>query len=66
MTQLRAYNEKRKEEEKVENAKRDLLIKQIREFERQPKERTKGYDISECQGWGLLEEMSVLELRERL
>ncbi len=58
--------EKKKEEEEVERKKREELIRLIRELERQPKKRTKGYDPTETMGLGLLEEMSMVELRERL
>ena len=56
----------RKEEEALEKAKRDELIAQIRELERQPISRTKGFDPNEIMGFGLLEEMSLAQLRERL
>lgn len=58
--------EMRREEEKVEKRKRDEIIRQIRELERQPRERMKGYDPTETAGTGLLNEMSIVELRERL
>ena len=56
----------RKEEEAIEQARRDELINQIRELERQPISRTKGFDPNEIMGFGLLEEMSLAQLRERL
>ena len=56
----------RKEEEIIEQAKRDELINQIRELERQPISRVKGFDPNEIMGFGLLEEMSLAQLRERL
>jgi preprotein translocase subunit Sec63 len=42
------------------------LIRQIRELEKIPIVRTKGFDPTETMGFGLLNEMSVAELRERL
>ena len=56
----------RKEEEVQEQARRDELIREIRDLERQPISRTKGFDPNEIMGFGLLEEMSLAQLRERL
>ncbi len=50
----------------MERKKREELIRQIRELERIPIVRTKGFDPTETSGVGLLEEMSIAELRERL
>ena len=49
-----------------ELAKKAELIRQIRELEKIPIQRTKGFDPTEAGGHGLMEEMSVAELRERL
>lgn len=46
--------------------KKQELIMQIRELEKIPIIRTKGFDPTEAGGFGLLEEMSIAELRERL
>jgi hypothetical protein len=46
--------------------KKHELIMQIRELEKIPIVRTKGFDPTEAGGFGLLEEMSIAELRERL
>ena len=46
--------------------RRDDLIRQIRELEKIPVKRVTGYDPSETPGYGLLEEMSIIELKERL
>ena len=58
--------QRRKEEEEIEQRRREELIRQIRELERIPIVRTKGFDPTETGGYGLLDEMSVAELRERL
>ena len=42
------------------------MIRQIRELEKIPIVRTKGFDPTETAGYGLLEEMSIAELRERI
>lgn len=57
---------RRKEEEIIENAKRDELIRQIREIQKQPVARNKGFDPTEVMGFGLLEEMSLAQLWEKL
>lgn len=57
---------RRKEESLIEQARRDELIREIRELESQPVCRFKGYDPTEIVGYGLLEEMSYAQLKERL
>ena len=55
-----------KQEEKILRDRRDDLIRQIRELEKLPVKRISGFDPSETPGYGLLEEMSIIELKERL
>jgi hypothetical protein len=59
--------ETRKAEElRVEQVRRDDLIRQIRAVERVPKVKVTMFDPTESAGQGLLEEMSLVELRERM
>ena len=57
---------KRQDEEAADLAKKAELIRQIRELEKIPIQRTKGFDPTEAGGHGLMEEMSIAELRERI
>ena len=64
--ELREAAKRRQDELAAEQAKRTELIRQIRELEKIPIQRTKGFDPTEAGGHGLMEEMSIAELRERL
>lgn len=57
---------RKKDEEEYEHRRKQELIRQIRELEKIPIVRTKGFDPTEAGGHGLLEEMSIAELRERI
>ena len=57
---------RKKMEDDIEMAKKQELIMQIRELEKIPIIRTKGFDPTEAGNFGLLQEMSIAELRERL
>lgn len=65
-TDLTEGLKRRRDEEAHELGKRQELIRQIRELEKIPIQRTKGFDPTEAGGHGLMIEMSVAELRERL
>mmetsp|Transcript_13678 Transcript_13678/g.21442 ORF Transcript_13678/g.21442 Transcript_13678/m.21442 type:complete len:164 (-) Transcript_13678:506-997(-) len=58
--------QRKREEEEIEHRRKQELIRQIRELEKIPIVRTKGFDPTEAGGHGLLEEMSIAELRERI
>lgn len=58
--------QRKKDEEAAEHKRKQELIRQIRELEKIPIVRTKGFDPTEAGGHGLLEEMSIAELRERI
>jgi hypothetical protein len=55
-----------KDENDADHARKEELIRQIRELEKIPIQRTKGFDPTEAGSHGLMCEMSVAELRERL
>ena len=64
--QLSSALKRKKDEEESERVKKQELIRQIRELEKIPIIRTRGYDPTESGAHGLLHEMSMIELRERI
>jgi len=54
------------EEDEIQKKKRDELIKKIRELESKPIDRTKHFDPKETAGHGILQEMTLVELRQRI
>lgn len=54
------------EEKAAEMARKEELIRQIRELEKIPIQRSQGFDPTQAGSHGLMVEMSVAELRERL
>lgn len=58
--------EKKKEEDAVEMVKKKELIREIRQLQKQQKVKPKVLNPTETMGFGLLQEMSLQELRERL
>ena len=55
-----------KDEQQAEQLRKEELIRQIRELEKIPIQRFQGFDPTEAGHHGLMCEMSVAELRERL
>ena len=64
--EMHEASKRMKDEEEYEHRRKQELIRQIRELEKIPIVRTKGFDPTEAGGHGLLEEMSIAELRERI
>lgn len=63
---LREELELRKMEEKAQQTIRDELIRKIRELDKRIIKKSKGFDPTETAGLGLLEEMSLYELNEKI
>lgn len=53
-------------EEKAQQTIRDELIRKIRELDKRIIKKSKGFDPTETAGLGLLEEMSLYELNEKI
>lgn len=64
--ELAAARARKAREDQAEQERKDDLIRQIRALERVPKQRVTVFDPTQSSGVGLLEEMSLVELKERL
>ncbi|OQR98004.1 hypothetical protein ACHHYP_09279 [Achlya hypogyna] len=63
---LEAERVRKAEQDALEQAQREDLIRQIRALDRVHREHVAVFDPTESSNYGLLEEMSLVELRERL
>eukprot|EP01138_Halocafeteria_seosinensis_P006232 gb/GECG01006373.1/.p1 GENE.gb/GECG01006373.1/~~gb/GECG01006373.1/.p1 ORF type:complete len:910 (+),score=221.53 gb/GECG01006373.1/:1-2730(+) len=64
--EIEEEEEKLKKQREEEQKEREELIRQIRALERVPKKKYKEFDPTTTSGAGLLDEMSLIEMRERL
>ncbi|TYZ59032.1 hypothetical protein PybrP1_005257 [[Pythium] brassicae (nom. inval.)] len=63
---LAAERERKAAQDALEQAQREELIRQIRALDRVPREHVAAFDPTETAQLGLLDEMSLAELKERL
>ncbi|KDO26424.1 hypothetical protein SPRG_08227 [Saprolegnia parasitica CBS 223.65] len=63
---LEAERQRKAEQDAIDQAQREDLIRQIRALDRVHREHVAVFDPTESSNYGLLEEMSLVELRERL